>query len=97
MHTPLLATVNLNTKLEMPSLTHFKDTIGAPKLNSGSCEYDHAHCGVVCHPRLVLVMVYLCTKFEDCCIIRSKDTTWVPKFRRSRNAYYAPFRGDLLS
>jgi len=42
-------------------------------------------------------MTYLCTKFEDCSIIRSKDTTWVPKFRRSRNAYYAPFRGDLLS
>jgi len=44
--------VNLLTKFELPSLTHYTNIIGAPKYKNGSCDPDHANLRVVCHPKV---------------------------------------------
>jgi len=51
MHGLVLISINLHTKFEVHSFIHSKDITGAPKLQNRSRDPDHAHQGVVCHPR----------------------------------------------
>jgi len=50
MHALLLLCINQHTKFEVPSLTDFKDMIGA-KIKNGSLDLDHTVLGIVCHPK----------------------------------------------
>jgi len=55
MRTLILTTVNMNTKLEMPSFTHFRDMIGAKKFKSGLHDPDNTYFGFFVILRLYLL------------------------------------------
>jgi len=42
MHALAFINANVHTKFEVPSSTHFKDMIEAPKFKNGSRDPDHA-------------------------------------------------------
>jgi len=46
--------ISQHTKLELSGFTNSKDIIGGQNLKNGSRDADHAHYGVVCHPKASL-------------------------------------------
>jgi len=69
---------------------------------NGSRDPDHAHKGIVCHPKafgyIAFCIFYLHTKFDDCSCSRSRDM--VRAYRNlngSRDLDHAPFRHVLSS
>jgi len=49
MYVPVLANVNVQTGFEVPSFTHSKDMIGAPKFKMGHMTLTTPLSGVVYH------------------------------------------------
>jgi len=64
MHRLVLATIHLRTKIEVPSIIHYKDRTGPQSLKmSHVMQTVPFLVFVVC--RLVFAVINLCTKFKD--------------------------------